>query len=88
MADSFDAMTSSRTYRVALPVAEALRRVREGAGVQYDPRVVAAFDRAVADETLALPPLHRGELRALPPRVEGTPVHTPSARVGALRIVG
>jgi len=64
VADSFDAMTSSRTYRPALPVAEAIRRVREGSGAQFDPRVVAAFERAIADGTLRLPPVHTGELRS------------------------
>jgi len=64
VADSFDAMTSSRTYRPALPVAEAIRRVREGSGSQFDPRVVAAFERALAAGTLQLPPVHTGELRS------------------------
>ena len=54
VADSFDAMTSSRTYRVALPASEARRRVREGAGTQFDPRVVAAFEQAMANGTLTL----------------------------------
>jgi len=88
VADSFDAMTSSRTYRVALPVAEAIRRVREGAGAQYDPRLVAAFDRALADGTLAVPSIRTGELRALPPHADVAPLRTPPARVGALRVVG
>ena len=62
VADSLDAMTSSRTYRVALSVSEAIRRVREGAGAQYDPRVVVAFDHALADGTLVVPRLHTGHL--------------------------
>jgi putative two-component system response regulator len=41
--DAFDAMTSTRPYRVALPQVEAVRRLREGAGSQWDPRVVEAF---------------------------------------------
>jgi len=88
VADSLDAMTSSRTYRVALLAAEAIRRVREGAGAQYDPRVVAAFDRAVADGTLALPPLRPGELWALPPRGDGAPARGEGVRAGVLRVVG
>jgi diguanylate cyclase (GGDEF)-like protein len=56
VADSFDAMTSSRTYRAALPASEARRRVREGSGTQFDPRVVAAFEQATADGTLTLLP--------------------------------
>ncbi|MGH2347291.1 MAG: diguanylate cyclase, partial [Chloroflexota bacterium] len=42
VADSFDAMTSSRTYRVALPLAEARRRIIEGSGSQFSPEVVRA----------------------------------------------
>jgi HD-GYP domain-containing protein (c-di-GMP phosphodiesterase class II) len=55
VADAFDAMTSSRTYRPALPVEEACRRVREGDGTQFDPRVVAAFERALADGSFLRP---------------------------------
>jgi putative nucleotidyltransferase with HDIG domain len=43
VADSFDAMTTTRPYRKALPVSEAHRRLGEGSGTQWDPRVVAAF---------------------------------------------
>jgi len=81
VADSFDAMTSSRTYRPGLPVGEALRRVREGAGTQYDPRVVAAFDRAVVEGTLLLPPIRLEDLRTLPPRLVGMPDRTAAARI-------
>jgi two-component system, cell cycle response regulator len=46
-ADSFDAMTSDRAYRSALPRREACRRLRTGAGVQFDPSVVDALLRVV-----------------------------------------
>jgi HD-GYP domain-containing protein (c-di-GMP phosphodiesterase class II) len=36
-------MTSDRAYRKALPVQEALRRLREASGTQFDPGVVEAF---------------------------------------------
>ena len=45
VADSFDAMTSARPYRHALPFAEAARRLRVDTGTQFDPFVVRAFDR-------------------------------------------
>jgi len=48
VADSFDAMTSSRTYRAALPTAEARRRILEGSGSQFSPEVVRAFEQAMA----------------------------------------
>jgi HD domain len=41
--DSYDAMTTTRPYRAALPQGEAVRRLREGADAQWDPRVVDAF---------------------------------------------
>jgi putative nucleotidyltransferase with HDIG domain len=41
--DSFDAMTTTRPYRKALPRTEAHRRLAEGAGTQWDPAIVAAF---------------------------------------------
>jgi len=48
VADSFDAMTSTRTYRRALTGKEAARRIREGSGTQFAPHVVVAFERAFA----------------------------------------
>jgi putative nucleotidyltransferase with HDIG domain len=46
VADSFDAMTSARPYRAALPLDEACRRVRADGGTQFDRAVVEAFNRA------------------------------------------
>jgi HD-GYP domain-containing protein (c-di-GMP phosphodiesterase class II) len=43
IADSFDAMTSSRTYRPARPVAEALEEVRRCAGTHFDAAMAEAF---------------------------------------------
>jgi putative nucleotidyltransferase with HDIG domain len=42
--DSFDAMTSARPYRNALPMEEAIRRVHNDRGKQFDPAAVDAFD--------------------------------------------
>jgi response regulator RpfG family c-di-GMP phosphodiesterase len=36
-------MVTDRPYRARLPEAEARRRLREGAGTQFDPRVVDVF---------------------------------------------
>jgi two-component system cell cycle response regulator len=41
--DAFDAMTSNRPYRPALPHEEALAELRRCAGTQFDPTIVAAF---------------------------------------------
>ncbi|MGX6444798.1 HD-GYP domain-containing protein [Neobacillus sp. K501] len=43
IADAFDAMTSSRSYREAMPVEEAYRRILEGTGSQFDPELVEQF---------------------------------------------
>jgi response regulator RpfG family c-di-GMP phosphodiesterase len=43
VADSFDAMTSTRPYRSALPQDVALSEVLRGEGIQFDPRVIEAF---------------------------------------------
>jgi len=47
VADAFDAMTSDRPYRRALPTDEAVRRLLEGSGTQFDPLVVAALLRSL-----------------------------------------
>ncbi|MDK2986355.1 MAG: hypothetical protein PWQ96_1999 [Clostridia bacterium] len=43
VADAFDAMTSNRSYRAALTVEEALRRLQSGKGSQFDPVLVDVF---------------------------------------------
>lgn len=48
VADAFDAMTSTRSYRRARPVATALEELERCAGAQFDPRMVAALARALA----------------------------------------
>lgn len=41
--DAFDAMTTTRPYRAALPVDSAVAELRRQSGKQFDPRVVDAF---------------------------------------------
>jgi HD-GYP domain-containing protein (c-di-GMP phosphodiesterase class II) len=45
--DAFDAMTSDRPYRKAMPVEQALRELQANAGTQFDPRIVEAFVKMI-----------------------------------------
>ena len=47
VADAFDAMTSTRSYSRARPVATALAELQRCAGGQFDPRMVRALVRAL-----------------------------------------
>ena len=92
VADSFDAMTSARPYRVALSVAEAARRLRVDSGRQFEPAVVEAFN-AAESEFIALrdraaqapaglrPPLH--DLASAPTRPGAANPASPRDRAGS-----
>ena len=41
--DSYHAMTSNRPYRKGMPTDEAIRRLNNGAGTQWDPKLVKEF---------------------------------------------
>jgi putative nucleotidyltransferase with HDIG domain len=65
VADAFDAMTTTRPYRNALPIAEAYRRLQESSGTQWDARVVTAFLHLLDTTPLGRPeplPLPRAPL--------------------------
>jgi HD-GYP domain-containing protein (c-di-GMP phosphodiesterase class II) len=47
--DSFNAMTTTRSYRKALPVSHAVEELRRCAGTQFDPAVVEALLAVVGD---------------------------------------
>ena len=48
VADAFDSMTSTRSYRGARSVDAAIRELTRWAGTQFDPAIVGALVRAVA----------------------------------------
>ena len=50
LADAFEAMTSDRPYRPAMPVEEALAELRRGAGRQFWPDAVEAFCSIPSEE--------------------------------------
>ncbi|MFE7428528.1 HD-GYP domain-containing protein [Streptomyces sp. NPDC057545] len=91
VADAFDAMTSTRSYRRGRPVHAALAELKRCAGTQFDPRMVRALVRALdrhgwpgtpavtADETVPRP---RSAGAEAPGTVDaGTPL-PPSPRHG------
>jgi putative nucleotidyltransferase with HDIG domain len=48
--DTFDAMVSSRPYRQGLPLEEAMRRLHQASGTQFDSAVVQCFTRIAEAE--------------------------------------
>ncbi|MBI4949977.1 MAG: GAF domain-containing protein [Deltaproteobacteria bacterium] len=62
VADTYDAMTTTRPYRKGLPPEVAIAELRKYAGVQFDGRVVEAFIRAFdnGDITGAIPATAHG----------------------------
>jgi len=49
--DAFNAMTTTRPYRNAMPIGDALDEVRAHEGTQFDPRVVVALVAVVGDSS-------------------------------------
>ncbi len=49
IADAWDAMTSDRPYRSALSKDEALMRLKEGSGTQFDPELVSKVTELIGD---------------------------------------
>ena len=54
VADTFDAMTSVRPYRLATPHKEAMEALVEASGTQLDPAVVRAFLRCYSNNRVLL----------------------------------
>jgi HD-GYP domain-containing protein (c-di-GMP phosphodiesterase class II) len=50
VADVYDALTSTRSYKPALSRDDALEEMRKAAGTQFDPALFAAFDAMLRDE--------------------------------------
>ncbi len=65
LADCFDAMTSNRTYRKALPLEVALIEIRRCSGTQFDPRLAEAFIKINCDEFRALLTNHQEQTRKI-----------------------
>lgn len=61
LADTFDAMSSSRSYRPAMPREKVLAEIQRCAGSQFDPALAAAFLRLDFGEFDAMVARHAGE---------------------------
>jgi HD-GYP domain-containing protein (c-di-GMP phosphodiesterase class II) len=56
VADAYEAMTADRVYRLALGAVRAREQLLEGAGTQFDRRVVEALLRGLDREGAAVTP--------------------------------
>ena len=78
LADTFDAMSSTRSYRAALPRAKVLAEIERCAGIQFDEMLAKVFltlDLAAYDEMVA-----RHAAAAVPARAESDGESSASAR--------
>jgi diguanylate cyclase (GGDEF)-like protein/putative nucleotidyltransferase with HDIG domain len=65
VADALDSMLTTRIYRAARPLEEALAELRDAAGTQFCPRCVAALERILPLEALADDQSQRPKLLAM-----------------------
>jgi putative nucleotidyltransferase with HDIG domain len=72
IADSYDAMTSARSYRDRVDGSRAVEEIRRCSGRQFDPRLAEAFERL----------FRAGEL-PVPLRIEELALAGPEPRLGA-----
>lgn len=50
VADAFDAMSTSRPYRVAMPLEKTVEVLRDGAGTYWDPDLIPPFLKQISEE--------------------------------------
>jgi putative nucleotidyltransferase with HDIG domain len=61
VADAFDAMTSSRPYKMPRSREDALRELNRFAGIQFDPRIVSVFHQVIASNPMLAEQVSSGE---------------------------
>ena len=64
LADAFDAMSSDRTYRDALPMNKVLDEVRHCSGSQFDPELAEVFVKLDFSKYLDMIEQHHDSRRA------------------------
>jgi HD-GYP domain-containing protein (c-di-GMP phosphodiesterase class II) len=72
VADSFDAMSSTRTYRAALNLETVLKEIQRCAGTQFDPALAKVF------VTLDFAPYHRAVQEQMAALAGSKPAETPA----------
>ncbi len=50
VADAYDAMTTDRPYRTGKPPWQAIEEIEKSSGTQFDPKIVEAFRRVIANK--------------------------------------
>jgi HD-GYP domain-containing protein (c-di-GMP phosphodiesterase class II) len=65
LADCFDAMTSNRTYRKALPLEVALAEIRRCSGTQFDPVLTESFLKIGIEKLREILSTHHEQARAM-----------------------
>jgi HD-GYP domain-containing protein (c-di-GMP phosphodiesterase class II) len=75
--DAFDAMTTDRSYRAAMPLESALAELAANAGTQFHPRVVEAVVEVMSEELAAAPA--SAERTQPAPDTPDTPLPAPPA---------
>jgi putative nucleotidyltransferase with HDIG domain len=74
--DTYDAMTSKRPYKEALPIATARAEIERCAGTQFDPRIVKEFLRIVDEDLIEARARVESESAAAEPPAPAEPVRT------------
>ncbi len=64
--DAFDSMTADRPYRRGMSVDDAVERLKNGIGSQFDPTVCATFIQVLIEQGIYLPHERTPELRLVP----------------------
>jgi HD-GYP domain-containing protein (c-di-GMP phosphodiesterase class II) len=55
VADAYDAMASDRAYRQRMEESLILKILQQGAGTQFDPRIVRAFQKSYGEGKITRP---------------------------------
>src|SRR4029453_7313596 len=75
LADVFDALTSQRSYKQSMAVADAVEIMRRDVGRAFDPALFEVFEQAIAERDDAESTVRNGDHAALPNAALRRPSH-------------